>query len=160
MDTRAYPAGPVVGVAAVVLHEGAVLLIQRGREPMRGRWSLPGGALLLGETLRDGVVREVLEETGLCVEPMEMIVTLDRIVRDDDGSVRYHYVLVDWRCKLNEAAREPVAGDDAAAARWVPLGSLGDATYAVEELTREVIGQAVAAERAIAPTRVAGEVNR
>ncbi len=110
----------MVGVAAVVVRGAYVLLIRRGREPMLGTWSLPGGVLEVGETTAEGVAREVWEETGLRVRPAEMIVTLDRIVRDDAGLVRFHYVLIEWLCFVDEGqGEELVCGDDAIAAEWV-----------------------------------------
>jgi 8-oxo-dGTP diphosphatase len=115
---REYPQAPIVGVAAVVLRGADVLLIRRGREPMLGAWSLPGGALELGETTAEGVAREVFEETGVKVRPVAIVATLDRIVRDDDGRVRFHYVLVEWMC-VAEGACEVICGDDAVEARWV-----------------------------------------
>lgn len=116
---RSYPTLPMVGVAGVVIDGERVLLIRRGREPMLGCWSLPGGALQVGETMVEGVEREVLEETGVRVAAIEMVATLDRIVRDGDGRVRFHYVLIDWVCRVVGAAVEPVAGDDAMEAAWV-----------------------------------------
>ena len=95
---REYPAAPLVGVAAVVLCEDEILLVRRGREPLRGMWSLPGGLLELGETTEEGIAREVLEETGLRVRPAQIVTTVDRILRDENGVVRYHYVLVEWLC--------------------------------------------------------------
>ncbi len=148
--SRQYPERPIVGVGAVVLKDEKVLLIRRGREPMLGRWSLPGGALELGETLNEAAAREVLEETGLRVQPRAMVATLDRVVRDAAGRVQYHYVLVDWWCEVGGTA-EPVAGDDADAARWVRLAEMEDAEYALEAVTLDVIRRAVlmagAAER-------------
>jgi 8-oxo-dGTP diphosphatase len=105
-----------VGVGAVVVDEGRVLLIRRGNEPMKGHWSLPGGLLELGETLTDGVVREVREETGLMVEPVELIELLDRIHRVGER-VRYHYVIADYLCRVVGGALR--AASDADAARWV-----------------------------------------
>src|SRR5277367_7191930 len=90
---REYPEAPIVGVGAVVIDGTKVLLVRRGQEPLKGEWSLPGGALELGETLQQGVVREVLEETGLIVVPGGIIEIFDRIVRDESGAVRFHYVL-------------------------------------------------------------------
>jgi 8-oxo-dGTP diphosphatase len=87
-----------VGVGAVIVHEGRVLLVKRRYEPLAGRWSLPGGGVELGETLEASVAREMLEETGLEVEVGPVIEVFDRISRDDDGRVRYHYVLVDYLC--------------------------------------------------------------
>ena len=91
------PARPVLGAAAVVIHEGRVLLIRRGKEPLRGRWVVPGGTVELGESLEAAVVREVQEETGLLVTPREVVTVFDRIERDGDV-VRYHYVIVDYAC--------------------------------------------------------------
>ncbi len=139
---REYPSAPIVGVAAVVLRGEDVLLIRRGHEPMLGRWSLPGGALELGETTADGVVREVFEETGLVVRPIEIIATLDRIVRDDHGSVRYHYVLVEWLCRNEDIAVDPSCGDDAVEARWVGSRGIFAPEYDLEESTLNVIERA------------------
>lgn len=97
-DRRSYPDRPFVGVGAVVVHEGRVLLVKRRYEPLAGRWSLPGGGVELGETLEASVAREMLEETGLEVEVGPVIEVFDRITRDEDGRVRYHYVLVDYLC--------------------------------------------------------------
>ena len=86
--SREYPERPIIGVGAVIIEEGRVLLIQRGQVPLKGEWSLPGGALELGETLEEGVCREVLEETGLSIEPTRLIEVFDRISRDAEGRVR------------------------------------------------------------------------
>lgn len=91
------PAHPSIGVGAVLIHEGRVLLIRRGKEPLRGRWVVPGGTVELGETLEQALVREVLEETGLRVKPREIVAVFDRIHRDADR-VDYHYVIVDYLC--------------------------------------------------------------
>ena len=87
---REYPEAPIPGVAAVVLDDG-VLLVRRGREPARGRWGLPGGVVELGERAEEAVVREVLEETGIEVEPLKLVAVYDSIVRDEEGRVRFHY---------------------------------------------------------------------
>jgi 8-oxo-dGTP diphosphatase len=113
---REFPEAPLVGVGAVVVEEGRVLLVRRGTEPLRGQWSLPGGLLELGESLTGGVVREVREETGLTVEPVELIELLDRIHRHE-GRVRYHYVLADYLCRVVGGAAQ--AASDADAVRWV-----------------------------------------
>ena len=113
---REFPLAPLVGVGAVVVDEGRVLLVRRGNEPLRGHWSLPGGLLELGESLTDGVVREVREETGLTVEPLELIELLDRIYREGER-VRYHYVIADYLCRV--AGGDLKADSDADAVRWV-----------------------------------------
>ena len=93
---REYPAHPVVGVGAVVVRDGRALLVRRAHEPRKGEWSLPGGLLDLGEALVDAARREVKEETGLDVEVGPMIETFDRVHRDGDGRIRYHFVIVDF----------------------------------------------------------------
>jgi len=97
-DKRQYPERPIVGVGAVIVEAGKVVLVRRRFEPLAGRWSLPGGALELGETLETGVAREMREETGLDVEVGPMIEVFDRIILDAERRVRYHFVLVDYLC--------------------------------------------------------------
>jgi 8-oxo-dGTP diphosphatase len=99
MDTRSYPERPIVGVGAVVLVDGKVVLIKRRYEPLAGQWSLPGGTLEVGETLEAGAAREILEETGLVVEVGPVIEVFDRILVDPDQRVRYHFVLIDYLCR-------------------------------------------------------------
>jgi 8-oxo-dGTP diphosphatase len=113
---REFPVAPLVGVGAVVVERGHVLLVRRGREPLKGQWSLPGGLLELGEALTAGVAREVLEETGLIVEPVELIELLDRIHHEDER-VRYHYVIADYLCRVTGGTL--LAASDADDARWV-----------------------------------------
>ena len=113
---REFPEAPLVGVGAVVVDAGRVLLVRRGKEPLKGQWSLPGGMLELGESLADGVAREVREETGLTVEVVELVELLDRIHRED-GRVRFHYVIADYLCRV--AGGELKAASDADAVRWV-----------------------------------------
>jgi 8-oxo-dGTP diphosphatase len=113
---REFPETPLIGVGAVVVDEGRVLLVRRGREPLKGQWSLPGGLLEVGEPLTAGVIREVSEETGLIVEPVELIELLDRIHREDER-VRYHYVIADYLCRV--VSGELKAASDADAVRWV-----------------------------------------
>ncbi len=116
MIEREYPQAPLVGVGAVVEQDGRVLLVRRGSEPLKGHWTLPGGALEVGETLAEGVVREVREETGLEVEPIELIEVLDRIHREGER-VRYHYVIADYLCRVTGGRLH--AASDADAVRWV-----------------------------------------
>ncbi|MGP8268941.1 MAG: NUDIX hydrolase [Terracidiphilus sp.] len=112
---RELPEAPLVGVGAVIVEQGRVLLVRRGTEPMLGQWTLPGGLLEVGESLLAGVVREVWEETGLTVEPIELIELLDRIQREGER-VRYHYVIADYLCRV--VGGQLQAASDAAAARW------------------------------------------
>ncbi len=114
--SREYPDKPFVGVGAVIVQENRVLLIRRGQAPLLGEWSLPGGVLECGETLRDATIREAGEETGLVVEVGEMLGVYERIIRSEDARVRYHYVLIDFLCRPVAGALK--AGSDAAEARW------------------------------------------
>ncbi|HUX44103.1 MAG TPA: NUDIX hydrolase [Terracidiphilus sp.] len=117
---REYPEAPRIGVGAVVVQEGRILLVRRGQEPLKGRWSLPGGLLELGETLTAGVAREVKEETGLSVEPLELVELLDRIHLEPTAEgerVRYHYVIADYLCRVTGG--ELKAASDAREVRWV-----------------------------------------
>ena len=128
-DARRYPERPILGIAGVVLHDDRVLLIQRGREPMKGAWSLPGGALKLSEDIPGGVIREVQEETGLSVRPIELVEVFNLVSRDESGRVRYHYVVLDWLCTpawLGAAMEAPAlkAGSDALSAVWANLDAL------------------------------------
>jgi ADP-ribose pyrophosphatase YjhB (NUDIX family) len=113
---REYPESPLVGVGAVIVQKNRVLLIRRGTPPLLGEWSLPGGVLECGETLREAVVREAREETGLVVESSEMLGVYERVIRDDEGRVRYHYVLIDFLCR--PLSGDPKAGSDAEDVRW------------------------------------------
>jgi ADP-ribose pyrophosphatase YjhB (NUDIX family) len=123
----------------VVIDGTKVLLVRRGHEPLKGQWSLPGGALELGETLQQGVVREVLEETGLMVVPAAMVEVVDRITPDEmTGRIRYHYVLVDFMCHVTGGTLG--GGSDADEARWVEREKL--AAYGLPALTVSVIEKA------------------
>ncbi len=134
-DTRRYPSRPVPGVGALIFEGGKVLLVQRGKEPLAGWWSLPGGAIELGETAEDALRREVSEETGLDVRLKHVADIFDRVLYDGQGAVEYHYVLIDWVCE--PAGGELRPGSDAAAVRWVGREEL--AALAVTSGTREVI---------------------
>ena len=114
---RAYPEQPIIGVGAVIVHQGRVLLVRRATEPLKGEWSVPGGALELGEKLRDGVRREVREETGLEVEPGEVLEVFDSLFPDAEGRTQYHYVLIDYLCRL--LGGEAVAASDVSEVLWV-----------------------------------------
>ena len=116
---RHYPDRPFVGVGVVVLRGGEVLLIQRGKPPRRGEWSLPGGMQELGETVREAGLREVLEETGIEIEIVGLVDVFDAVRHDAEGRVRTHYTLVDFAARWRSGEARP--GDDAMAVRWVPL---------------------------------------
>ena len=121
---REYPTSPLVGAGAVIVEDGKVLLVKRKAPPKAGYYSIPGGLVEVGESVREAAKREVLEETGLIVEVGELIDVIDNIVRDEDGRVKYHYVIVDYLAR-------PVGGklkesSDAAEARWVPFDKLRD----------------------------------
>jgi ADP-ribose pyrophosphatase len=130
-----YPDHPILAVGAVVLHEGRVLLVRRLRPPGQGQWAIPGGKVDLGESLAQAAEREILEETGLTIAAGEPVYTFELVERDDDGRVRFHYVIIDLAAQYLEG--EPQAADDAEEARWVApeeLESLG-----VHPRTRELL---------------------
>jgi 8-oxo-dGTP diphosphatase len=139
---------PTVGVGGVLFHEGKIVLIRRGKEPLRGRWTIPGGTVELGEGLEDALVREMLEETGLVVRPLEMLLVFDRIFREG-SEVRYHYVILDYLCEYKSG--EAKAGSDAEAIALVPLDELGP--YDLPDKALEVIQAALdrLSKRGLAP---------
>src|SRR5204863_6056202 len=136
---REYPERPFVGVGAIIVDDGRVLLVKRGHAPLAGEWSVPGGVLELGETVREGVVREVLEETGLTVETLELLGVFDRVVRDLDERTLYHYVLIDFLCQ--RVSGELCAAGDADEARWFSAEELAKLPLAKD--TAEVIQSAL-----------------
>jgi 8-oxo-dGTP diphosphatase len=139
---------PVVGVGAVIVHAGRVALIRRGKEPLKGRWVVPGGTLEWGEGLEEAVVREVREETGLTVRPRALLMVFDRIERRPEG-VLYHYVILDYLCEW--LAGELEAGSDADEAAWVSPEELP--AYDLPEKALEVVtdGFRQAAARGLVP---------
>ena len=155
---REFPDHPLVGVGGVVVHRNRVLLIRRGSEPLKGEWSIPGGLIELGEELREGARRELREETGLEVEPLEAITVFDRIMygatqhqvrpaakrrspareRKSSRRVRYHYVIVDYACRLKGGRLTP--GSDVIDARWVRREDLTE--YHLTEMATAVVNRA------------------
>jgi ADP-ribose pyrophosphatase YjhB (NUDIX family) len=113
---REYPECPLVGVGAVIAERDRVVLVKRGRAPLLGEWSIPGGLLEVGETLRQGAEREALEETGLIVRATELLGVFERMVPDDEKRMRYHYILIDFLCE--RISSEIKAAGDAAEAQW------------------------------------------
>jgi 8-oxo-dGTP diphosphatase len=156
MSNREYPEFPIVGVGGVVIAEDRVLLVRRGSEPMRGQWSIPGGVLEVGESLSEGVMRELREETGLTVRVLDLIEALDRIFPDPsehpaqaavlDGArprPRYHYVILDYLCEIVEG--EPRAGGDIT--DLVFAGEEELPRYALSSAVIRVVGKAFAMAR-------------
>jgi len=136
---REYPERPIVGVGAIVVDGDRALLVRRAHEPLKGEWSIPGGAVEIGETLEAAIAREVREETGLDVDVGPMIDVFDRIRLDGDGRARYHYVLIDFVCR-------PIGGtlacaSDAIDVAWASPSELAD--YGVNRVTVGVIAKAV-----------------
>ena len=132
---RKYPESPLVGVGAVIINDGRVLLVKRGHPPLAGEWSIPGGVLELGETLREAAIREVQEETCLTVETADLLGVYDRVLRDEDQRTLYHYVLVDFLCR--RVAGEPKAAGDADEVGWFTPAEV--ARFALAKDTAEVI---------------------
>ena len=135
---REYPDRPIIGVGAVIAHECRVLLVKRGAPPLEGQWSLPGGVVELGETLRAAAVREAREETGLTVEAGELLEVFDRIIPGENGRPQYHYVLIDFLCRVTGG--ELRAGGDAADVTWASENELEK--YKLEKPAHDVIGKA------------------
>jgi 8-oxo-dGTP diphosphatase len=143
-DTREYPERPVVGVGGVVIRDGQVLLIRRGSEPLKGAWSIPGGTLELGETLAEGVRRELHEETGLEVRVGELIEAFERVFPDSDRRPRYHFVILDYLCEA--AGGTPRPGGDVTAVALAREGELE--RFQLSEAATRVIRKAFAMVRA------------
>lgn len=119
---REYPDHPIVGVGAIIIKGQEVLLAKRGKEPGYGEWSIPGGVVKLGETLEDAVIREVCEEVNLAIRVEEVVEVLERIFRDPEGKVQYHYVLVDFLCEHLSGEEQP--SSDALEVQWVPISEI------------------------------------
>ncbi len=114
--SREYPKSPLVGVGAVIARDNRVALVRRGGQPSKGEWSIPGGLVNVGETLKDASIREALEETNLEVEPVRLLELVERIFLDDSGRAQYHYVLADFLCSVRGGKLR--AGSDALDAKW------------------------------------------
>ncbi len=132
---REFPEFPLVGVGAIIIDPPRVLLVKRAHPPIQGQWSIPGGVLEVGEMVRDAAIREAREETGLIVEPGELLGVFDRVLRDREQRVQYHYVLIDFLCK--PVGGELRAASDAEEVRWFTLEELPALNLARD--TQEVI---------------------
>lgn len=146
-SSREYPERPIVGVGGVIIEEGRALLIRRGSEPLRGEWSIPGGTLELGESLQEGVARELREETGLEVRVLEVIEVFDRIFADENlpslerkPGPRFHFVIVDYLCE--RIGGEPCAGGDVTDVAFAREDELG--LYHLTETATRVLKKAFA----------------
>jgi 8-oxo-dGTP diphosphatase len=141
---REFPEIPLVGVGAIIIEDVRLVLVKRAHPPLQEQWSIPGGVLEVGELMRQAAVREAREETGLTVEPGELLGVYDRIVRDADERVQYHYVLIDFLCR--RVAGDLAAASDAAEVRWFRQQEL--AALNLAEDTLDVIQKGFAAVRA------------
>jgi 8-oxo-dGTP diphosphatase len=122
IDERSYPDRPWLGVGGIVFQGDRVLLVKRGKEPGRGKWSIPGGAVDIGETFKRAVKREIEEETGLQVEVLDLVAVFERILPDPQGKILYHYVVLDYWCRVREGLLK--AASDAAEVGFFPLNQL------------------------------------
>lgn len=132
---REFPELPLVGVGAIIIQDDRVVLVKRAHPPIQGQWSIPGGVLEVGELVREAAIREAREETGLSVEPADLLGVYDRILRNQEQRVQYHYVLVDFLCR--PVGGELQAASDAAEVRWFTREELPALKLA--EDTQEVI---------------------
>jgi 8-oxo-dGTP diphosphatase len=124
---RRYPDRPIIAVLAVVLRGERALIVQRAQQPNAGRWGFPGGVLELGETVGEGAMRELLEETGIVATPAGVLNVHDAVSRDDEGRVQFHYVLIAVRGVWQSG--EGVAGDDAADCAWASRSDIEAGRY-------------------------------
>lgn len=136
---REYPTHPIVGVSVLAFKDGKILLVRRGHEPRKGHWSLPGGVVELGETIRDAAIREIREECHVEIEIVKILDVLDRIFRDTDGRVQYHYVLIVLLARYKSG--ELRADSDIEAAQWADVHKLAD--YDLVQDQRELIQQSI-----------------
>ena len=132
-----YPDSPRVAIGGVVFKEGGVLLVRRAKPPAFGEWAIPGGSVELGETLKQAVEREILEETGITVRAAEICHTFEALKRDDDGRVRFHYVIIDLRAEY--LSGEPIPASDVTEAAWLTSEDLAERP--VNASTLELLGK-------------------
>lgn len=147
--SREYPLLPIVGVGGVIVSHGRALLVKRGKPPLEGQWSIPGGLLEIGETLMEGVRREMREETGMDVRPLDLIDVFERIELDGGGKARYHYVVLDYLCEATGG--EARAGDDVTHVAWTSAEELEQ--YSLSSTATRVILKAFEIARAARSSR-------
>ena len=147
MSDRRYPDRPYVGIGGIIVHDGRVVLVKRRFEPLAGQWSIPGGAVETGETLEACLIREMTEETGFVIEVGPVVEVLDRITRDEEGRVLYHFVLIDYLCR--PVGGELRAGSDVAEAVLAEPSEF--AQYELTEKALSVIERALEMARDIPP---------
>ena len=138
---REFPELPLVGVGAIIIEDSRVLLVKRAHPPLQAQWSIPGGVLEVGELVREAAIREAREETGLIVEPGDLLGVYDRVLRNAEKRVQYHYVLIDFLCR--KVGGELAASSDAAEVRWFTRDELPPLNLA--EDTQDVIRKGFAA---------------
>ena len=136
--SREYPQRPILAVGGVAFKDGKVLIAQRGKQPGYGTWTIPGGAVKVGESLRDAVAREVKEECGIEVAVGEVAEVFERLIHDDEGRIRFHYVIIDFVAEHVKGDLAP--GSDCLAARWVPLEELD--RYGLTQAAKDTIAKA------------------
>ena len=141
---REFPETPLVGVGAIIIEDSRVVLVKRLHPPLQAEWSIPGGVLEVGELVREAAIREASEETGLIVEPGELLGVYDRVLRNSEQRVQYHYVLIDFLCR--RVAGDFAAASDAGEVRWFTQEELPGLKLA--EDTVDVIGKGFAKSRA------------
>ena len=129
---REYPEFPLIGVGSIIIEDDRVALVKRAHPPIQGQWSIPGGVLEVGELVREAAIREAREETGLIVEPGELLGVFDRVLRDAEKRVQYHYVLIDFLCR--RVGGEFLAASDAAEVRWFTREELPGLTLTEDTL--------------------------
>ena len=142
---REFPEVPLVGVGAIIIEDARIVLVKRGHPPLQAEWSIPGGLVEVGELVREAAIREAREETGLTIEPGELLGVYDRVLRDTEQRVQYHYVLIDFLCR--RVAGDLAAASDAAEARWFSREELPALRLA--EDTQDVIRKGFAKLRVI-----------
>lgn len=150
-NARMYPKFPIPAVGAIILNGDQVLLIQRGQAPSKGKWTLPGGVVELGETPEEALVREIREECHLDIQPQGIVKVVNRVIKDERGQIKYHYLILDYLayCQSEQCCSEHSlqAGSDVKDARWIPLEDIR--LYDVTEGLRDVIYDVVERRKAL-----------